>query len=437
MNSLRGRAGSFTWNSFLLLAVVFAGYLVFGLSENIKGPAIPRMQADLRISEFQVGLLLAFNSLGYLIACSFTGLLVRKLGMRATTVASFGAMAVSGLFIWASSGFFSLSAAYFFLYIGNGALEIVLSLLGARIFTRNAGTMMNLAHFFYGLSSMAAPLAAAYLMAFRPGDGGPLGWGGMYALVMALSILPAIPALLARFPGKENPEDPASAGKQEAEPDGPAAAGGLSVRQYARDPVAWFVVAILSAGVVAEMAFGGWLPAFLEKAYRWDGTAASAMLSGFFVCFTAARLVLGPLTDRIGLIRSILIFSLFSGLCTVAAVFAGEPGAWLFALAGAGIAPIYPTVMAFLAVRYAGRSDAAITFTVTMLGFASVAGNLLIGAITDGFGRLFGSSGSGEMRGMQAGFLFIGLCALLCALAAALLLRHLKNRKAAPARSGF
>lgn len=63
----------------LHLTVIFLGFVIFGLSENIKGPAIPRIQLDFMLSEAQLGTLLSFNALGYLIACSFTAYFVRRL----------------------------------------------------------------------------------------------------------------------------------------------------------------------------------------------------------------------------------------------------------------------------------------------------------------------------------------------------------------------
>lgn len=92
-------------NYSLLLAVVFGGFLIFGFSENIKGPAIPRMQSDFSLDELQIGLLLALNSLGYLLACSFTGVLAKRFGVKLTTMLAFGAMAFSGLFIYLSSSY--------------------------------------------------------------------------------------------------------------------------------------------------------------------------------------------------------------------------------------------------------------------------------------------------------------------------------------------
>ena len=59
-----------------------------------------------------------------------------------------------------SRNFMQLNASYFAMYLGNGMLEITLGLLAARTFTKNPATMMNLSHFFYGLSSVLAPMAA-------------------------------------------------------------------------------------------------------------------------------------------------------------------------------------------------------------------------------------------------------------------------------------
>lgn len=402
-------------NYSLLLAVVFGGFLVFGFSENIKGPAIPRMQSDFMLNELQIGLLLAVNSLGYLIACSFTGWLAKRFGIKLTTMLAFASMAFSGLFIYLSASFTTLMPSYFFMYIGNGLLEIALAILAARIFTKNTGTMMNLSHFFYGLSSMFAPILAASLMGVHL-FGAELGWRGMYFLMLSLSILPIIPAIFAKVPTDDS--------KHEER---------LSLKQYISDPAAWLIVAILSFGVVSELAVGGWLVNFLEKAYKWDSDASSVMLSAFFFCFMLARLLLGPVTDRIGYTKSLIVLAAFSGVCSLAAIALGEPGAFLFAVAGVGIAPIYPTVMALLAKRYPNGTETAITFTVTLMGIASVIGNFMIGWITDLFKSLFADPErpeAGLVIGLQAGYAFIGICAILCSIVSVLLYRHLSRRSA-------
>lgn len=356
------------------------------------------MQADFGISEWQIGLLLAINSIGFLLACSFAGHIIRAIGLRATCLIMFGFMALSGWMIGSAYGFLPFAGAFFFLYVWNGLLEIALAVMSARIFTKNTGFMMNLSHFFYGASSTAAPLAATALMAWDTG-GGALGWRGMYMVLLGLCVLPMLPSALAKFPkDTHHPEEQR-----------------VTWRSFAKDKVAWNVVVMLSFGVTAELAAGGWLVNFLEKVYSWDTARASGLLSAFFFCFMLARLVLGPVTDRFGFVKSIIVFSAASGVCTCAAILAGEPGAALLALAGAGIAPVYPTVMAFLSRRYPYGTDAAITFTVTTIGILGVAGNFLIGFVTD-------------LAGYEAGYFLIGGCALGCSGMGILLFRMLRKQ---------
>jgi len=393
------------------LLTVYLGFILFGLSENIKGPAIPRMQLSFNLNEAQIGMLLSLNSLGYLIACTFTAILVRKIGIKATSVISFVSMLLSGILIWFSYNYTWLIGSTFLLYIGNGMLEIGLAILAARIFIKNTGTMMNLAHFFYGLSSIVAPLLATGLMSISI-MGVTVDWGLMYMIVLGFSLIPIIPTLLGKFPGNEI--------KQEDR---------KPLLALARDRSLWLLVGILTFGVVAELSVGGWLVNYLEKSYQWSSVSAASMLSSFFIGFSLARLLLGPIIDRIGYTLSIIIVSLFAALCTFAAVLGGEGWAIFFALAGAGVAPIYPTVMAFISKRYPNDSDVVITFIVTIMGLGTVVGNYVVGLIVNGVKYMYGGESQlAIMRGYQAGYLFIGVCALLCSVLAAIMYMNLKKK---------
>ncbi|RKN70622.1 MFS transporter [Paenibacillus ginsengarvi] len=394
------------------LATIFIGFIIFGFSENIKGPAIPRIQFDFMLNESELGTLLSLNSLGYLIACSFTAYLTKIWGIKWVTVAAFASMALSGVLIFFSHHFAMFSTSYFLMYIGNGMLEIGLAILSARIFVKNTGTMMNMTHGFYGLSSTVAPLLATGLMKVTIA-GHTLDWRGMYLLVLLLSVIPIVIALFSTFPGDDISHEDR-----------------IPLKALLRDRVLWLMVLVLTFGVVSELAVGGWLVNFLEKAYGWDTVHASGMLSVFFLCFALARLLLGPLTDRIGFVVSLVIFSGFSALCTFVALAGGEGVAFLFAVSGAGIAMIYPTVMAFVAKRYPKGSDTAITFTVTLMGLGSVIGNYLIGGVIELVKYLVGEeSPTSLLRGLQAGYGFIGLCAALCAITGIILYVHLYRRK--------
>jgi fucose permease len=272
--------------------------------------------------------------------------------------------------------------------------------------------MMNLSHFFYGLSSIAAPVFAASMISWNV-LGGELGWRGMYLMILSFSLLPIIPSLFGKFPKESHEEEER-----------------VSFAFLLREPIAWLIVVILSFGVISELAIGSWLVNFLINAYDWNIEDASGMLSIFFIFFTLSRLFLGPITDKIGYTISIMIFSAFSGICSLAAIIIGESGAILFAIAGIGIAPIYPTVMAILAKRYPKGTGTAITFTVTLMGIASVIGNLLIGFIIDFVSKIFSKHErvENEVIGLQAGYGFIAILALLCSACCIILYITLRRR---------
>ncbi len=400
------------WNYILLLFVIFGGYLIFGISENIKGPALPEMQSELSLSDGKLGILLAINSFGFLLACMYTPWLTSKLGAKTTSILTFALMGLSGIAVYYSTNLSSLIGAYFLLYLGNGMLEIGLAIIAARLFTKNTGTMLNLSHFFYGLGSTVAPIIAAQMMGWEIAST-VLGWRGMYVIMLSLSLLPIIPVIISRFPIQQGEDSEES----------------TSFKKLTKDPIAWLIVFALTMGVTAELGIAAWLVNYLVRVNDWTITDASNMLALFFFSFMLARFILGPITDRIGFAKSIIIFSFLAGTLCIIPIFTSDKLSILFALAGFGIGPIYPTMMALLAKKYQKGTDAAITFTVVLIGIGGVGTNLLIGYIIEfvsklSLGRTLEAS---NQIGMQTGFFFIAMTAILCGIATAEIHRRLKK----------
>jgi MFS family permease len=397
-------------NFVVLTITIFAAFLIFGLSENVKGPAIPSIQADFGIDEFQVGLLLAINAFGYLIACGYTAPLAARSGLKPTLAISLTGMALSGIGVCLSPNYLTLALSFFVMYLGNGMLEITLGLMAATIFTKNTGAMLNISHFFYGLGSMIGPVISARLMAATMGNT-TLGWRYMYLIVLAFALIPLILGMTGRFAGRTE------AGKK------------VNIRAFLKKPWVWPIILSFSLSAVCEMGIGGWLVNFLEKAHTFDSGDAAFVLAAFFACFTVARLILGPLTDKVGFIRSLLITTSFSGVAVVIGVAMGQSGVVLLIIAGIGIAPIYPTLLAVVAKLFADDIYAAMTVVLTVMGVISMIANLLLGGIIGGARHIFtlyyGEAGVGPAY--SAGIMFLGLCCLVAFAATVVLYRDLKR----------
>jgi hypothetical protein len=108
-------------------------------------------------------------------------------------------MALSGVSIGLSKHYIPFALSFFVMYIWNGMLEILLAIVSVRLFSKHTGMMMNVSHFFYGLSSTIAPIAA--IMDWKV-FGGILGWRRMYMIILSLCLIPMILSFFALFQKK-------------------------------------------------------------------------------------------------------------------------------------------------------------------------------------------------------------------------------------------
>ena len=376
-----------------MTVTVFATYGIFGFMDSARGSAIPRIQAEFDATELQIGLLLTMNSIGYLIACSYTAALAKITSMKACLIAALLVVALSGVFICYSPSFIMLVAAFFILNLGFGMMEISLGVISAETFTKKTGTMLNLAHFFYGVGAVFSPVVSTGLMAARFGDR-LLGWRYMYLIFLSFALIPAIPALILRLSKREYDT------------------GKTGYATLLKKPALWLIVVILALAMTCEVGTVAWLVNFLEKAYSFSGERAAFQLTLFFVCFTITRLVFGPVADKVGFINSLAIVTALAGVLITAGVLCGAPGTPFLVAASIGVAPIFPTMMAVVAKMFSDEIDLAMTAITTTMGVIMVPSSLLVGVIINQTRPVFTNNygEAGVRLAYSAGYLFLGLC---------------------------
>ena len=381
-------------NTILLAAAIFIAFAFFGFSDSARGPAIPRFQADFGVTELQIGLLLTFNTVGYVVACSYTAALARKIGMKTCMVGALLLTLAAGVLICFAPNYYVLMTAFFILNLGYGTMEISMGVISATIFTKNTGAMLNLAHFFYGAGAVFSPMVTTRLMAMRFG-GQILGWRYMYLIVFGFALAPVIPAIIGRL--KKQDYNKKKTG----------------YRALLKKPAIWLIMLTVSFSAICEMGTIAWIVNFFEKAWSFPADRAALQLTLFFVYFTLARLVLGPAIDKIGYINSIIIMTAFTGVAIFVGVLGGLTAAPLLAIAGAGIGPVWPTIMAVIAKLFYDEIDLAMTAVTTIMGIIIIPANLVLGAIINTARKIFaGTYGESGLRlAYSAGYLFVGLCA--------------------------
>lgn len=380
--------------SFILFTIaVFATGAVNGFADNLKGTALPRIQEEFLLTELHLGLLLALNATGYVAACSFTAALARKIGMRTCLYAGLVVIFISGVCICYSPDYTMLLVGFFVLNIGFGMLDISVGVLAAEVFTKRTGTMLNLMHFFYGVGATLSPIISTSLMVVRFGDS-VFGWRYAYLIILSFALIPLIPAMIGRLVTFANKDRTT----------------GYAV--LLRKPILWILTPMIALSLVGELGSAAWLVNYLETTYSFTSERAALYLTLYYACFTAGRLLLGPVIDKTGLINSLSILLAFSAAMIMTGVILGEPATPLLYIAGFTIGPLYPTSMAIIAKLFKDTVDLAMTAIFTTLGIILVPANFIIGGIINGARLILADSHGAAGVGMaySVGYLFIGSC---------------------------
>jgi MFS family permease len=357
------------------IAVVFA-------ANGLGGPSflarLPERQADLGLSDAELGLVLVGLSLGALVASPVAGRLVGTLGSRTLVVAA--AVALGGC-MWltgAASNAPVLLLALAVVGAADACMDIAMNANGAAFEDRSERSVMHRLH---GAWSVGA-LAAAGVAGVAAAAGVPLTVHlAAVGLVVVAAGLAARPGLV---PGRPQPAPPSPA--ESTSPAMDSSLGDAPERRLAR----WPLVVLASAtvgGAIIEGAPTDWSAIQLERYGTSHGVAAmgvAAFMAGMF----GGRLVGDWLTDRLGGARVLRLGTALVAAGIVIGALAGHPVAFLagLVLAGLGAAGFFPLAFS-AAARTPGVSPGAGAATVSLaarIGF--LAEPVLMGAAAEAIG---------------------------------------------------
>ncbi len=365
--------------SFLLTAGCFLAFFVFGFTDNLKGPTLPAMLAELHF-DYGVGGNIFFGEyLGFLIATLITGILADKFGLKAVMLMAGVALVIG---VSGYSGFesaFPLSASLFIVGMGLGALELGPNAIIVSLHRERKGLFLNLMAVLHGLGSMIAPLFAGWLFALG------ISWRTIYRWDLPLIALFILLFLLLRFPKQEE-----KSRLNFSEISGVAFKGQLPL----------FHIAI-AAYVAAEIGMASWLVTFLQQSRGQDVAASNQALSLFFAFLMLGRFIGGFIVHRIGYLRCILIVTIGAIASLAIGLFGADNLAFFLPVTGFFFSIIFPTITAAASDLYTKNVNTILGVLFTFAGLGGLLGPWLIA---------WGS----EFLGLQAGFsINIALLAVL------------------------
>jgi len=354
----------------LLTAGCFVSFFVFGFTDNLKGPTLPSILADLHISYGTGGNIFFSEYIGFLIATLITGFLADRFGLKSVILlaGAFLLIGVSGYSFFPSA--LLLSASLFVIGLGLGAIELGPNALIISLYHERKGLYLNLMAVLHGLGSLLAPLFAGWLFSMN------ISWHTIYRWDLLPIILFIIIFTFLRFPKTEEKTQ-------------------LDFRHIPQiafiGQLPWFYVAI-TFYVAVEIGLASWLVTFLQQVHHVSVSSSNQSLAIFFAMLMIGRLLGGFFVRRVGYVRSILFMTYGAIFCVVGGLFGSREISFLLPLTGLFLSIMFPTFTAAVSDIQTENANTILGVLYTFAGVGGVIGPWLIGWTSDLFGLQTGFS---------------------------------------------
>ncbi len=346
---------------FFLLGIVFATWAA----------RIPAIRDALQLSAADLGLVLLCGGIGSVLSFPLASFLIGHYGARRAALQSGSILLV----ILAAQAWMPnrlcLMAGMTAMGAAASSFDVAINAIGAELEKSGGRSIMSLLHAWFCVGTFGGALLGSLLA------GAELDVHWHFGLIAALQ---AVPLWLA-FEALPRDHPDAALGKRSfALPHGPLVMLGV----------------IGFCGAIAEGSIGSWSGVFLEDRLHVGDGVAPLGYAAFAALMLAVRLIGDRLKDRFGARAVVATGALVASIGTYGAVAAPNVAFAIagFALAGAGVATVFPFVFSS-----AGRHGATALAGVATMGYSgSLIGPPVIGFAAHHFGMAAGMALVGTLN---------------------------------------
>lgn len=343
----------------------YLSMFVLGMADNIRGPLFPELISFFKLTNSEGSFSFAAASAAALFGNIVSTGLFKKFNLAQVLCLSLFLMAL-GLFLMGM-------VPQFYLYI-LGAIVFGAS-LGLMAVTQNVMVAENVdqksqskalsgLHGIYGLSSLIAPLVAAY----SPEIFG--NWRAAFFITAAIAMIFGIMSILLR-----------ARPRFETHP--------VLAKTLENQNSLWVLLCfggIFAFYVMAEIMVSTRLALYMRTYFEMDLESSSRYVTYFFIFLLLGRFIFAIKTFAFSL-RSLLNFSLIFSLLLFILGMKFHP--FFFVLMGFSMAPFYPLSVAYISEQTGHHRRQFITFALSFQSLCVITMHLGVGYLTDHFGLFY------------------------------------------------
>ncbi|KAF3005657.1 hypothetical protein E8E13_003921 [Curvularia kusanoi] len=356
--------------AFKISAAMFS-FFTLGLFNSSIGALLPSLSTFYSLTDTHVSLIFLVGPVGYILAAQTSSVVHYYFGQFGVALAGplLQLVAAAVLATHPKFGLVLLGAAV--QGLGTGLLDGSWCAWAGAM--ESASTVSGLLHGSYSVGAAVAPVIVT-LMVERG-----RGWWEWYYVLAVLAIVETA-ALVSAFWGES------AAAYRQNHPSEDTKPRSKEVLKYL---ATWVCAAYFLADVGVETAISGWIVSFMLRSRSASSYLAGLSSSGFWAGMAVGRLVLGPLTDRLGVRRATALYFALAVLTEVlfAVLHDAVVSVLLMVVLGFLMGPLFPSGVIVLTQLLPVELHVAAVSFVASLG--QVGGALLpfgIGAVVEGLG---------------------------------------------------
>ena len=330
-----------------MLVVATAAFLLCGAMASLYGPLFPELRQRFGVGIDEVGAVVSAHFLGAFIMIVLSGVMIRRWGYRPVIIGGL-LLVMAGLAVLLGAGQWWLVVAGAGVGgLGFGLLNVSINLVVARAFVGGAAPALNFINAIFGAGAMLSPLLVA---AFAPRLAPPL--------VILLTVAGVVLVLATRL-------------------DAPSPAAPIR----GGEGTAWSLVAgfvlLYFMYVSTEVGVASWVTEYLAPSVGLAWAAAATSI--YWGAITLGRVLAVPISARLAP-GVVVIGSLTLALTALLAAHWLPVAPVAFAVVGLGLAPIFPTGLAWLSRVMPRRAEQVTPIALAAANLGPVASAPLIGA---------------------------------------------------------
>lgn len=351
-----------------LTALLFCGIVmaITAASDSLRGVFLPQMRESFSLTEPQASRIIMISYIGNLLFLSVGGRLSDRLPKKR--------FLCGVLLLWSAAlctyvlteNYYVLLAMMMISMGGSTLISTTVNLITPMLFASPA-MMVSIFNFLQG-----AGITVSQNVGGRFADS-LKGWHTANLIILALAAVCILLLFTLKLPEPERTEKKRS-----------------SVISVIKDPAAILLILICGFYFVAEHGLMNWLTSYGSEHLGFTVDRSAFFLSLFFGGITVGRLVFAPLIDRLGIFRSLLIWSAAGAALYTAGMALGRQGMWVIGASGIAFSILYPMLVMLIGKFFDPSEAGSVTGLILSIAtFFDIGFNAFFGSLVEyaGYGK--------------------------------------------------